>query len=192
MSILIQSTNNQSKLSKMKKVIFLAVMAVLGLSPMYAQQMNVGSNAANLGIGFGSSLNGLGSGRPAISASFERGLWEAGPGVISLGAYVGNTGYTYKSSGYKYKWNYTIVGARGAYHFNGITSVPQLDPYGGAMIGYNIVSYSGSDEYSGSYGSGMEFSLFVGSRWFFTDNIAAFVELGYGVSYLNLGIAFKF
>ncbi len=176
----------------MKKVILLAIVAATSFSFLHAQQFRLGTNAVNLGIGFGTSLSGMGSGRPAISGSFERGLWEAGPGVISLGAYVGNTGYTYKSGGEKYSWNYTIVGARGAYHYNGFTSVPQLDPYGGAMIGYNIVSYSGSDAYSGSYGSGVGFSLFVGSRWFFTDNIAAFAELGYGVSYLNLGVAFKF
>ena len=176
----------------MKKVIFLAVMAVMAFSPMYAQQFGVGSNAVNLGVGFGSALGGMGTGRPAISASYERGIWEAGPGVISLGGYVGNTGYTYKSGGEKYSWNYTIVGARGAYHYTGLTSVPELDLYGGAMVGYNVVSYSGSDLYSGNYGSGVEFSLFAGARWFFTDNIAAFAELGYGVSYLNAGISFKF
>lgn len=176
----------------MKKLFFLAVMAVMAFSPMYAQQFNVGTSAVNVGVGFGTSLAGTGTARPAVSASYEYGLWEAGPGVISLGGYVGNTGYNYKWNGGKYSWNYTIVGARSAYHFNGITSVPQLDPYGGAMIGYNIVSYSGSDDYSNSYGSGLEFSLFVGARWFFTDNVAAFAELGYGVSYLNLGVAFKF
>jgi len=176
----------------MKKVIFLAVMAVMAFSPIYAQQFSVGSNAVNLGIGFGTALGGMGTGRPAISASFERGIWEAGPGVISLGGYIGNTGFTYKSGGEKYTWNYTIIGARGAYHFTGLTSVPQFDPYGGAMVGYNIVSYSGSDEFSNAYGSAVEFSLFAGARWFFTENIAAFAEVGYGVSYLNAGISFKF
>ncbi len=178
----------------MKKVIFLAVMAAMAFSPIYAQQFRTGSNAVNVGIGFGTALSGLGTGRPAISASFERGMWEAGPGIISLGAYAGITGYTYKAAGYTQKWNYTVVGARGAYHYNGFISVPQLDPYGGAMLGYNIVSYSATGDYTGSnaYGSGLGFSLFVGGRWFFSDNLAAFAELGYGVSILNAGISFKF
>lgn len=178
----------------MKKVFFLVAMAVMTFSSMYAQHFNVGSNAVNVGIGFGTVLGGLGTGRPAISASFERGLWEAGPGVISLGAYAGITGYTYKTEGYTQKWNYTVVGARGAYHFNGLTSVPQFDPYGGVMLGYNIVSYSDTGGFSGSnaYGSGFGYSLFVGGRWFFSDNLAAFAELGYGISILNAGIAFKF
>jgi len=45
---------------------------------------------------------------------------------------------------------------------------------------------------SGSYGSGVGLSLYIGGRYFFTDNIAALVELGYGVAYLNIGIAIKF
>ena len=62
------------------------------------------------------------------------------------------------------------------------------------MLGYNIVSYSATGDYTGpnTYGSGLGFSLFLGSRWFFSDNLAAFAELGYGVSILNAGIALKF
>lgn len=178
----------------MKKMMFLTVMALVAFSTAYGQQFQVGSNAVNVGVGFGTALSGLGTGRPAISASYEHGLWEAGPGVIALGAYAGITGYTYKSAGYTQKWNYTVIGARGTYHYSGFTSVPQLDPYGGLMLGYNIVSYSATGDYTGpnAYGSGLGFSLFLGSRWFFSDNLAAFAELGYGVSILNAGVSLKF
>lgn len=178
----------------MKKMILLVVMTVAAFTHAQGQQFQLGSNAVNVGVGFGTALSGLGTGRPAISASYEHGLWEAGPGVIGLGAYAGLTGYTYKTEGYTQKWNYTVIGVRGAYHYHGFTSVPQLDPYGGVMLGYNIVSYSATGDYTGpnTYGSGLGFSLFLGSRWFFSDNLAAFAELGYGVSVLNAGIAFKF
>ena len=84
--------------------------------------------------------------------------------------------------------------ARGAYHFHGFETVPQLDPYAGLMLGYNIASYSATGGYSGpnNFGGGLGYSFFLGARWFFTDNIAAFVELGYGVSVLNAGVSFKF
>lgn len=171
-------------------------MGVLITTFSYAQQFQRGTTVVNAGIGLGTALGGLGKARPAISLSLDRGVWPVGgPGVISLGGYLGNTGYKYSSGGYTAKWNYFIVGARGAYHYNGFSSVPKLDVYGGAMLGYNIVNYSsdGNDvDISNSYGSGIGFSGFLGGRWFFTERIGAYAELGYGVSVLNAGVAIKF
>lgn len=171
-------------------------MGVLITTFSYAQQFQKGTTVVNAGIGLGTALGGLGKARPAISLSLDRGVWPVGgPGVISLGGYLGNTGYKYSSGGYTAKWNYFIVGARGAYHYNGFSSVPKLDLYGGAMLGYNIVNYSsdGNDvDISNSYGSGIGFSGFLGGRWFFTERIGAYAELGYGVSVLNAGLAIKF
>ena len=64
------------------------------------------------------------------------------------------------------------------------------------MIGYNIVSSKsyGSYTYGGNYSasaSGIIFSGFIGARYFFNDNVAAMVELGSGIAYLNLGVALK-
>ncbi len=179
----------------MKRTIFF-IMGVLITTFSYAQQFQKGTTVVNAGIGLGTALGGLGKARPAISLSLDRGVWPVGgPGVISLGGYLGNTGYKYSSGGYTAKWNYFIVGARGAYHYNGFSSVPKLDVYGGAMLGYNIVNYSsnGNDvDISNSYGSGIGFSGFLGGRWFFTERIGAYAELGYGVSVLNAGLAIKF
>ncbi len=41
-------------------------------------------------------------------------------------------------------------------------------------------------------GSGLVSSFFIGGRYYFSDSMAAMLELGYGVAYLNLGVAFKF
>lgn len=158
-----------------------------------AQTFQKGSNILNAGIGLGSNLGGLGNSRPTISVSFEHGKWDVGgPGVISIGGYIGNTGYSYKSAGYTQKWNYTIIGARSAYHYNGFNNVPKLDVYGGLMLSYNLVNYS-ADNYNGgnSYGSGLGFHAFVGGRWFFSEKIGSFAELGHGISTLNVGVAIK-
>src|SRR5690606_22501306 len=105
-----------------------------------------------------------------------------------------NTGYKYTAAGYSQKWDYTILDLRSAYHYNGFTDAPQLDVYGGAMLSYNNVSYKTSGVFSGSnaYGSGVDFSLYLGGRWFFNENFGAFAELGYGVSTLNLGLSYRF
>lgn len=176
----------------MKKVILILTI-VFTASFAYAQSFQKGTNVLNAGIGFGSNLGGLGTGRPAISASFEHGQWEmSGPGVISIGGYIGNTGYTYKSAGYTQKWNYTVVGARSAYHYNGFKNAEDLDVYGGLMLSYNIMNYK-ADNYSGpnNYGGGIGISAYVGGRWFFSENLGVYAELGYGISTLNAGISYK-
>ena len=178
----------------MKKIFFLAVMAIIVALPLSSQPFQKGTSVVNLGIGIGSAWSSLGNGRPAINLSFEHGLWDAGPGVISIGGFAENVGYKYQSVGYSQKWNFTVVGVRSAYHYNGFTNVPQLDPYGGLMLGYNIVSYSSTGNYpdASNYGSGMGFAFFVGSRWFFTNNLGAFAEIGYGSTVLKAGLALKF
>jgi|SRR5690606_12633015 len=179
----------------MKKGIF-AIIAICMAVAANGQQFHKGTNTVNLGIGLGTALGGLGKARPAISLTMDRGLWNApGPGVISLGGYIGNTGYKYTDLGYTAKWNYTTVGLRGAYHYNGFIKVPQLDAYGGIMLGYNIVNYSSDDNSTAlddTYGSELGFSGFLGGRWFFSKKIGAFAELGYGVAVLNAGVTFKF
>ncbi|SRR5690554_3571819 len=177
------------------KKLFIVLFSALATT-VFAQPFKNGTTTLNAGIGLGTGLGGYGSARPAVSIAVDHGLWEVGgPGTISLGGYFGNTGYKYSGDGYHAKWNYFIIGARGAYHYNGLTKVPELDLYGGLMLSYNIVKYSSdlNDNYFGkNYGSGVGLTGFAGARWFFSDNFGAYGELGYGVSILNVGATFKF
>jgi hypothetical protein len=174
-----------------------------------AQAFNTGDNVLSLGIGLGSSLGGsygYSSQTPGISLQFEHGQWDVGgPGCISLGGYLGFKSFSY-DGGFSYpyaytytqKWNYTVIGIRSAYHYNGINS-KDWDVYGGAMLSYDILTYkyTSSDPtydylYNHSYNGGVGFTLYIGGRYFFSDNVAAFAELGYGISYFTIGGAFKF
>ena len=47
----------------------------------------------------------------------------------------------------------------------------------------------GAPTVSASY---LEFGGFVGGRYYFSPNLAAQAELGYGLGILNIGIAYKF
>jgi len=170
----------------------------------HAQSFQVGTNVVSAGLGLGGSY-GLGaySATPGISLQYERGMWDVpGPGVVSLGGYLGTKGFHddgFAAFGYSYqqRWRYTIIGVRSAYHYNGLDVEP-LDLYGGAMLSYNILSYRYTDNdplstyHGGNYGSSAAVSLYIGARYFFTPKVAAFAELGYGVSYLTLGGAVKF
>lgn len=175
----------------MKKTFIYVIVALFATSFVAAQEFSSGTNVINAGIGLGGQFDTYGSPSqsPTFSASYERGIWDiAGPGVISLGGYLGHKSYKYSNND---KWNYTIVGVRGAYHYTGL-NVENLDVYGGAMLSYNILSYDNSYSASGAYDSELGASLYVGGRWYFTEVFGVFAELGYGVANVNLGVAFRF
>lgn len=182
----------------MKKslIILLSIVSIFFCAQTQAQAFQKGTTSLNAGVGVGTALGGYGKLRPAISISADHGIWEVGgPGVVSLGGYVGTTGYKYSDSSYNAKWNYIIVGVRGAYHYNGFQNLPDLDLYGGAMLGYNIVKYTSDqneDFFGKTYGSGIGLSGFLGTRYHFTEIFGVFAELGYGVSVLSAGLTFKF
>lgn len=186
--------NFNPKHKKMKRTIAYFITALLAISFTYAQEFNTGTNVINAGIGIGGNFDYGGFGSPSaglgLNVSYERGIWEVGgPGVISLGGYVGTKSYSSNAFEINDSWRYTIVGVRGAYHFNGL-NVENLDVYGGAMLSYNSVSYDGNN--SRAFDSSSSATIFLGGRWYFTEKFGVFAEAGYGVAFLSLGAAFRF
>jgi hypothetical protein len=193
----------------MKRIYFLLLMlAVFPFAADAQAAYQPGNNVIAVAVGLGGSFGGYAhtSSTPAINLQYERGIWQAGPGVISLGAYAGIKSYKYSYNyygGYTYseKWNYTILGLRGAYHLQELkgTEFQKLDLYAGLMLSYNILkySYTDNDPYSNynvnqDYGSNASLTEFVGARYFFNPHFGAMAEVGYGISYLNVGLAYKF
>lgn len=184
----------------MKKLatVFTLVLA-FGFSSMAQEPIfNVGDKVVNLGIGFGTGY-GLGykTTIPPLSASFEMGVKDGilEKGSLGVGGYLGFSSYRWRYSGfgYDYGWNYTniILGARGVFHY---PFIEKLDTYTGLLLGFRVVTsteYGNVGTYSNPSSSGLAYSWFVGGRYYFTDRIAGMLELGYGISYLNLGVAIK-
>lgn len=175
----------------MKKIIIYIAFALLVSPLVRGQEFEIGTNVLNGGIGFGGyygySLSSSISQTPVFSVSYEKGIWEAGPGVISLGGYFGRKSYSSQTLEAQFKWSYSIIGIRGAYHYNGF-EVENLDVYGGVMASFNI--YNGDS--FGGYGSRPSLTPFVGGRWYFDDDFAGFAEAGYGVAFFSIGASFKF
>ncbi len=187
----------------MKKLIIISYAifcSTLGFSQ--SPTFNQGDLVFNAGIGLGSTLY---SGRyyssrlPAISLSAEYGVKEdfiTEDMTLGIGGYFGIAGSEYSVDlpslgNYGYRYTYTIIGARAAVHY---PIVDKLDTYGGVMLGYNIVSVNEFGNYTGIEGaasSSVAFSLYVGGRYYFTERFAAMGELGYGIAWLNLGVALK-
>jgi hypothetical protein len=179
----------------MKKILTLLVVVFFSLNQLLAQEsvFNKGDKALNLGIGFGSGYYAgwYTSRTPAISASYEVGVVDnvIEKGVIGVGGYAG-----YSSAKYSNYWKTSnfLIGARGLFHY---PLVDKLDTYAGLLLGYNIVSTKDLDNvYGGSFSassSGISTAGFVGGRYFFKDTFAVMGELGWGISYLTLGITLK-
>jgi hypothetical protein len=186
------------------KRIFTIVAAVMIAVPLIQAQespesmFNKGDKVINLGIGIGNTLYS-GSyytrGVPPISLSYEQGIVDGvfDKGVIGIGGYVGYTSYKYDYLGWGYKYSNIIIGAGGLFHY---PLVKKLDTYAGILLGYNIATSTefGTDpglDFDATSG-GIVFSGFVGARYYFTESIAAFAQLGYGIAYLTFGVSFRF
>jgi len=148
-----------------------------------------GTNALNVGVGFGASYAYLNSASatPAISVSFEHGFKQLGPGVLGFGVLAG---YQSVSADGFYSSTDIAVVLRGAYHYP-VTDA--FDAYGGVGLGYRRISFDSENSMIPFANVGSVFSAgFIGGRYFFTDNIGAFAELGYDQTYLKAGLSLKF
>jgi hypothetical protein len=190
-------------LKTMKKLLLLLFVVVFSLTQLLAQEstFSKGDKVVNLGIGLGSTLY-TGSyykiGIPPISASFEAGIVNLldDKASIGVGGYLGYSShkYSYSYGTYTDGWTYSnfIIGARGAFHY---ALVNKLDTYTGVILGFNVASskWTGTGtETTHSSNGGLASSWFVGARYYFSDSFAVMAELGYGITYLNLGVALKF
>lgn len=148
-----------------------------------------GSNYLNAGIGIG-TFGFTGTGGLPVTASFEHGFTDNISGGVTLGM-------VHTSFSNYWKYSYYVFGVKGSYHFNELLKVtnPKLDVYGGVSLfyrGYSI-KYNGPDEFNDKASAGaIALAIHIGSHYYFSSNIGAFAELGYGISPLQLGVSFKF
>lgn len=171
----------------MKKSVVLFVAIVLAtVSNRALAQYKQGDKLLNVGVGLNSYYS---SGLP-LSVSYEYGFTPE----ISVGGIV-----DYLSSDfYNYRFTSLFIGARGSYHFNKLLNINDRswDIYGGASLGYRTFSWSngyGSYNPSGTYGSGLFLGIHAGARYYFSQQVGAFGELGaLGSSNVRLGVTFKF
>ncbi len=186
----------------MKKSILLSFLAVFSLTQLQAQDpiFLKGNKVVNLGLGLGTTLysGGFYKGTiPPVSASMELGLLDGiieDKGSIGVGPYLGFASYKWEYQDWGFKYSNIILGARGCFHY---PFIDKLDTYTGLLLGFQIISASefGTPIPGFNYNassSGLTGAWFLGGRYYFTDNLAGMLELGYGIAYLNLGVALKF
>ncbi len=148
-------------------------------------------------IGFGGGPgtpyfgNGLGFG-PGFKVFFETGMWELGPGTLTIG---GETGFSmfwhHWGTDWNESWANFLVGGRSAYHYG--WEVKGLDTYGGIPlgIGFSVHSFDDVAGYKGFTPVYPYFGIFFGATYFFNDLIGVNGEVGYNITYANLGLVFQ-
>jgi hypothetical protein len=171
---------------------FLCVIAMVFSATFASAQARYdkGDVLVNAGIGLGYYFAG---GVPLLlSAEF------AVNDVFTVGPYLGYTSYKYNYGfgGYNFKYTFFDLGVRGSYHFNELFEIQneKVDVYGGAFLGFLISSYSGdgfSGTYDDPYSGGLRLGIHAGARYFFSQKVAGYAELGYGIAPLSLGLTFK-
>lgn len=161
------------------------LMLPVGVAGQYAQSKKF--------LGAHVGLSGVGS-APAIGLNGE----VAYNKNIGIGAWLDTWSYgqsfgTALGGG---DWNvrYIALAGTGAYHFP-IQSNAKIDPFLGAALGYYVVStsWNGSGvagSYSGS-ASRMFLGGFGGARYFFKPQLSGVARVGFGASYLTLGVDYK-
>jgi hypothetical protein len=174
----------------------LAVGALLALPAAMAGQAKsspfdgFGKDQKFLGVhvgmsGVGSTANYGVNGEVAVTRNIGVGGW------LDTWSY----GQSFGTALGSYDWNvrYIAVAGTGAYHF-AIKDNPKVDPFAGAALGYYIVSEStnatGAGTYQGS-ASRMFLGGYGGVRYFFKPQLSGVARLGFGSSYLTLGLDYR-
>lgn len=188
-------------MNKLQRSLGLVLLAAIAPAILSAQSFAAGDNVIGLGAGVG-GVFGFG---PVMMLNYEHGMgFNAGPGVVGIGASVSYKTYKSSWSYYPYYYSYRntalTLAARGTYHWNSWHKVDKLDVYGGVMLGLSFRN-DGRDDikdpYYGYYydsykGVRPVGGLLVGAHWYFTNSFGVFAELGSTDANIAAGLAFKF
>lgn len=179
----------------MKKLaLIIAAIVCISVGSNAQGMFQKGTQLFKLGIG----VNGNGT---PFEVSYEKGFKEDFLGVdglvLGLGGNAGYYGYKedFSNLAGSYSWKYTdfIIAGRALAHY---PLISKLDTYAGVMLGYNVASVKYDGPNSGSMPSpsvgGVVFGGVAGARYEFDQSWGAYVEAGFGISNLNLGVAYKF
>lgn len=166
----------------------------------YPDSIKAGNIIINAGIGLGTPLYGD-MVIPPISVSADYAL-PLGGLPFTLGLLGGFTTSEYKwdhPAGYGYTDSYTGIAIAGRFGYHPNLGVKNLDVYADIALGY--YGYPAKAEYYGTWPGAKsdpgDYSRFywgfnLGARYFFTNTVGAFLELGYSaLSFVTAGVSFK-
>ncbi len=188
----------------MKKIYTLLIVLFSALA-VNAQTVQQGDILINGGLGVASyDTDNLDFPALAISADYlaQDQLFDE-HSSLSMGAYLGYHHQSVKNVYASDKTSTLILGVRSDVHYD---FLDRLDTYAGLMLAYKHQSFSNERKVGATLPGGIVLpagsdsssdgkfllGIHVGARYFFTENLGAFAEVGYGVSPLEIGVTYKF
>lgn len=155
--------------------------------------VEVGSIIVNGGIGVGSYYeNDYYNSALGLKAAIEWGLFQAGPGVITVG---GEFGGSFSSGGDlnydHYRSQTVVIAARAAWHYG--WQVPGLDTYGGISggLGFHHYQYNNNPNDFSHNSVIVVPGIFVGASYFVTPSFGFNAEAGHDITDIQVGLVFK-
>jgi len=201
----------------MKKFILTACfLSFFGVTHAEHFAFKIGENRASFGIGFGWTYRVAEYSRtlnlPSPSALVERSILPfRNFGFLSVGAQFG-LHYGHRNvptpnlagKNFRESWTSFYFVPRVALYFHEIfheDDFPEnIDLYVGVGLGFNHRSQRftnnvtaqevGRDDMNTGFLLG--YHLFIGGRYYFNQDFAVFAEIGYGLSFLNVGITLRY
>jgi OmpW family len=143
-------------------------------------------------------IGGLSGASLSLGGRFEyafKSLPDLGNGTLGIMVSADYYSHSYNYGGfagaYSFSYKWIPIGATVNYHFK--LESTKFDPFVGLGLGYTLVTASCSGPYcgSGAYSSAIYFIGRLGGRYFFSDNMALYADVGAGAATLNAGIMFK-
>ncbi len=166
---------------KMTKLFFACIITIASLNIANAQYEK-GDKLLNIGIGNSYWYSAL-----PIGATLEVGITDE----ISVG---GQVDYASAKSG-GFGWTSSYIGGRGSYHLNKILNLNEdkLDTYAGLGLGISSFKWKDNSSIIDPNFGGLDINYFVGARYYFKQNLGAFLEAGQvGISRFKIGVSLKF
>ncbi len=191
------------------KKIYLLIAVIFSAISLNAQSYNKGDMTIGVAVGLPATFDGLMIPPVSVVGDYmlKPNLFND-KSALSVGAVVGVSATSYDATIVSSQNFNTIVGGRAALHYD--IDVKNLDLYAGVVLGLSTTisraSYGavepvkvmgtviteGHEAYSKTNtGFGFGYSTFVGASYKFAERLSAFAEVGYGISYLQVGIGYK-
>ena len=126
-----------------------------------------------------------------LSFDFNKGLGDKALPFF-FGGLVVYSGHFFKNDILKWSYSDLRLGFRAGYHFN--WGVDNLDTYAVTTTGWTIrfSDQKYKEYYERNFSDLFLFDIGFGARWFVNEFFGFWAELGYGSSWLNVGLSFKF
>ncbi|MDZ7743149.1 MAG: hypothetical protein U5Q03_15775 [Bacteroidota bacterium] len=163
----------------MKNITALLSFLILMTSTMLCAQAPLAFDKVQFNAGFGISDRGV-----PVYAGLDYGLTE----LISFGGEVQYSSFRESWQGEDWKHSSFLVAMNSNCHFDELLNISSVyNVYAGIALGFAMVASQPEKEevvadYEGDQHSSLYYSVNLGNRYFFTEHIAANLQLGFGTT----------